>query len=153
MAQVSALHPIVLNFYANTIRVIIFGFICLVQIGSATFLPNDEEIQRNGAWVFWVLQVPLNGICSYLAFQLKIRAYKYDKVARVSTLFYFESIIALCIDLLIFQLDFTLVQACGICLIVAMFIFIILLAYCGKHTDQHDKEQVNLQEETKVLDT
>jgi len=64
-----------------------------------------------------------------LAWHLKILAYRYDKVSRVSPIFYLESAIALAVDIAIFKVKFSVLQIIGLALVISVFGVIVFSAY------------------------
>ena len=64
-----------------------------------------------------------------MAWNLKMLAYKYDNVSRVSPVFYVESAIALVLDITVFNVIFTTVQVVGLVLVIGVFFVIIVSAY------------------------
>ena len=81
-----------------------------------------------------------------LAQHLKLLAYKYDRVSRVAPIFYLESAIALFVDVVIFNVTFTLTQVVGIVLVLSVFIMIIVTAFNSQPEEQrrdgHSERQV-----------
>jgi len=63
----------------------------------------------------------VSGISGTLSISLKILAFKYDKVSRVSPIFYLESVFGLFLDYFCFGIAFGALQFTGICLIFCMF--------------------------------
>ena len=64
-----------------------------------------------------------------LAWHLKILAFKYDRVSRVSPIFYLESAFSLFIDIIVFHVEFSALQVVGLVLVIGVFLVIIGSAY------------------------
>ena len=72
------------------------------------------------------------GLSGYICWQLKVIGYQYDRVTRVSPLFYMESALALVIDITIFKVEFAGMQIGGLIIIICSFAVIILQAYLAE---------------------
>ena len=70
---------------------------------------------------FWVVATLVTGIASTLAWILKMIAFKYDRVSKLSPIFYVESVFGLLLDYFVFQVEFSAVQLLGILLVFSMF--------------------------------
>ena len=71
----------------------------------------------------------VNGFCNVCAWQIKVLAYRHDRITRVAPIFYVETAISLLFDILIFKVDFGMMQLVGLIVVLAMFLVIIVMAY------------------------
>ena len=93
-------------------------FFCMVIFG-ALFLSSDAYFPTSIA--FWIVATLLTGIVSTLAWILKMVAFKYDKVHRITPIFYIESVFGLLLDYFVFNVNFSVTQLGGILLVFTMF--------------------------------
>ena len=63
-------------------------------------------------------------------------AYRHDRISRVAPIFYIETAISLVFDILIFKVDFTTMQLCGLIVVLLMFLVIIVTAYVQSKNKQ-----------------
>ena len=56
-------------------------------------------------------------------------AYRYDRVNRLSPIFYVETAIQMLFDTFIFKVSFSTMQLIGFLVVLAMFLVIIIMAY------------------------
>lgn len=75
----------------------------------------------------------VNGFCNVMAWQIKVLAYKHDRVTRVSPIFYVETAMALLFDIFLFKVDFTTMQVVGLAIVLVMFLSIIIMAYTRRN--------------------
>eukprot|EP00351_Strombidinopsis_sp_SopsisLIS2011_P000472 CAMPEP_0116880698 /NCGR_PEP_ID=MMETSP0463-20121206/12638_1 /TAXON_ID=181622 /ORGANISM="Strombidinopsis sp, Strain SopsisLIS2011" /LENGTH=120 /DNA_ID=CAMNT_0004531559 /DNA_START=654 /DNA_END=1016 /DNA_ORIENTATION=- len=87
---------------------------------SNTFIWRDTSIY------VWLL-VLAAGFCQVLCWHLKLMGYRYDKVSRLSPIFYLESAYSFLYDLLIYNVDFSSYAIAGIALILVFFISKIII--------------------------
>ena len=130
MGEVRNLDPILIPFYLNLIITVIGIFVC--SFGENGFFPSEHDLSVHPKWIFLLLTLICQGISSLLAWSLKVLAYKYDRVSRVSPVFYLESAFALILDLILFDATFTGLQIIGLALVIGVFAFIIISAYLSK---------------------
>ena len=68
-----------------------------------SFLPSNEDFEENGQFYFWFLALFINGLCYVCAWQALVAAYSYDRVTRVSPIFYVETAIVMLCDVFVFR--------------------------------------------------
>jgi len=107
-------NPQILSFFipwwVSLVNTIIFGVIC---VSLRVYLPKQT--------LFWVLATFVQGLSGTLSILLKILAFKFDKVSRVSPIFYLESVFGLFLDYFCFEIAFGGLQLAGIFLVFSMF--------------------------------
>ena len=81
-----------------------------------------------------------NGIAYLFAWFVKVTGYKYDLVSRVAPIFYLESVFALLIDIIFFDVSFSAIQIVGLVVVIGVFFTIIVKAY---HTDISTDTMIN----------
>ena len=77
-------------------------------------------------WKFWVIAFLWNGVSFYFSWQLRVLGLSYDRVGRVSAIFYLDSVLALLIDTLWLEVDFSRMQVVGLSIIFFSFLVMIL---------------------------
>ena len=65
MAQLRNLHQIVLPFYMTTFTVVLYGIVSIFYRDG--FLPSEEDFDRHGKALFWVMVLLVNGFCNVCA--------------------------------------------------------------------------------------
>ena len=134
MAQLRNLHQIVIPFYMTTSTWILYGVISIFYRDG--FLPSQEDFDRHGKILFWVMVLLVNGLCNVCAWQIKVLAYRHDRITRVAPIFYVETAISLLFDILIFKVDFSTMQLVGLIVVLLMFLIIIFAAYLQSKNKQ-----------------
>ena len=67
------------------------------------------------------------------AWQLKVLAFKYERVSRISPVFYLDSAIALVLDIALFDATYTALQIVGLALVICMFAAMAIHACLNKN--------------------
>ena len=73
------------------------------------------------SYEFWLIATVVAGLVNMAAWLLKVQAFKYEHVSRVSPIFYLECVFGLFLDYFAFSTQFDLMQICGIILVFSMF--------------------------------
>ena len=134
------LHYIVTPFYISVLTVTICGVIGLFNMES--FLPQKQEFQSSGVWLFWVLVVVVNGSCNVFAFLFKVLAYRHDRVQRLAPIFYVETVIQMVCDVYVFKVRYNWIQLTGLVLVLVMFGVILITAYVVRPKEEFKYTQV-----------
>ena len=151
MGEVRNLDPILIPFYLNLIITVIGIFAC--AFGEKGFVPSDQDLSVHPTWLFLLLTLICQGIASLLAWSLKVLAYKYDRVSRVSPVFYLESAFALILDLILFDASFSGLQIIGLALVIGVFAFIIISAYLSKDEPEGGEAKDGSDVDEKLLES
>ena len=125
MGDLRTLDSIIIPFY-STISLFVISFIGCLANGKG-FFPNEIEVQGYEFW--WLISCVVSGISYLISWIFKVVGYKYDRVTRVSPIFYMESGLALIVDIAVFKVYFTTTQIIGLAIIIICFLTIILKAY------------------------
>ena len=105
MGELRHLDPILISFYANACNLLLSITICLCN-SKTGFYPLEASqtwSTDGGALRFFSVAILGVGGCAYLAWSLKVIGYRFDRVTRISPLFYLESAFALVFDITLFD--------------------------------------------------
>ena len=138
MATLRVLNQVTIPFYMCVISMAVYGLWNIFN--KSHFMPTEDEFKVHSKMLFWVLTIVVNGPCYNLAWQFKVLAYKCDKVTRVAPVFYLETALSMILDILLFHIQYSVLQFSGLILVLGMFAVIIVLAYCTEYnTDDKQK--------------
>ena len=130
MGELRRLDPILIPFYSNIGILSVSLVVCLVSEGG--FFPDQKDLNVHGVLLFLLIACFCNGVSMYFSWVLKSVGFTYDRVTRVSPLFYLESAIALCMDITVFKVHFAKLQILGLAIIIGSFCVIIASAYLAE---------------------
>ena len=125
LGYLRGLNPKFIPFYMTILSIIVYGIMMCFFTEMGNTLPTEEELEKNGIHVFWILSLGLNGFCYLIAMQTKVLGFRYDLVTRVAPIEYLETPYSLIIDAIVFNVSFSNMSLTGLGLVITMFLIII----------------------------
>lgn len=132
MGDLRKLDVILIPFYSNVAIIVVNWLICFTS--QKGFVPQEADLARHSLLLFLLIIGVCGGLSNYVSWQLKVIGFGYDRVTRVSPLFYLESALALVLDILVFHVEFAMLQVIGLSIIILSFCVIIASAYLAEQS-------------------
>ena len=129
MGDLRKLDPLIILFY-GTICIFVISFVGCAANGVG-FFPAETKVQGYSYW--WLISCIVSGTSYLVSWIFKILGYRYDRVTRVSPIFYMESGLSLIVDIAVFKVYFSATQIIGLAIIIICFATIVIQAYTAEN--------------------